>query len=332
MPRLLPILRTALSIVLLLIFALIPLTGCADPTPTNSDTSFSIVTTTGMVNDLARRIAGDRAIVHGLMGAGIDPHLYQPTRSDIRSLILADMVFYSGLHLEGKMVDAFERIAQITTVVAVTDSLDRAMLFSPPAFDGHYDPHVWMDPIAWKQSAIVIHDALVEHDPAGQETYDTNLADLVIELDALHTYADRVLGSIPKDQRVLVTAHDAFSYFGRRYDFEVVGIQGISTQSEAGVRDIERIVDLLVTRNIPAVFVETTVSERNIRALIAGAQNRGHTVSIGGSLFSDAMGKEGTYEGTYIGMIDHNITLIARALGADAPERGMQGKLAEIEP
>lgn len=313
--------------------------GCSDTEPNASidaqspdKTAYTIVTTTGMITDIANRIAGERAEVSGLMGTGIDPHLYQPTRNDIQSLLEADIVFYSGLHLEGKMIDAFERVAKETNVYAVTDSLDRDQLFSPPAFAGHYDPHVWMDPLAWKQVAISIHESLVAYDPDGKDLYDANLQLVVDDIDALHAYADRVLGSIPKEQRVLVTAHDAFSYFGRRYDFEVVGIQGISTESEAGVRDIERIVDLLVTRKIAAVFVETTVSERNIRALIAGANDRGHTVIIGGALFSDAMGIEGTYEGTYIGMIDHNISLIAKALGGSVPDQGMNGKLTGNEP
>ncbi len=328
--------RRLLTISLILALSLL-LIGCsdadrADSTTQESNASYTIVTTTGMITDITKRIAGDRARVQGLMSSGIDPHLYQPTRNDIQLLMKADIVLYSGLHLEGKMIDAFDRVAKVTKVFAVTDSLDREQLFSPPEFDGHHDPHVWMDPLAWEQAAQFIHATLVEHDPESKELYDANMALLADDIDALHTYATDALGSISKEQRVLVTAHDAFSYFGRRYDFQVVGIQGISTESEAGVRDIERIVDLLVTRKIAAVFVETTVSERNIRALIAGANDRGHSVIIGGSLFSDAMGKEGSYEGTYIGMIDHNITLIAKALGADVPELGMNGKLSDSEP
>jgi manganese/zinc/iron transport system substrate-binding protein len=322
--------------ILILLAALI---GCGASTDNQKESRSSsagepyrVVTTTGMITDITRRIAGERASVTGLMSSGVDPHLYQPTRSDMKKLIGADIVFYSGLHLEGKMIDAFDRIAKRTTVHAVTETLDRDTLFSPPAFDGHYDPHVWMDPLAWRQAAAAIHDALVEHDPAGQAIYDTNAEEVYAQIDALHAYAERALGSIPEHQRVLVTAHDAFSYFGRRYGLRVVGIQGISTESEAGVRDVERLVDLLVSREISAVFVETTVSQRNIKALIAGAQSRGHTVIIGGALFSDAMGPEGSYEGTYIGMIDHNVTLIARALGGDAPARGLNGQLSESTP
>lgn len=330
------------SLLIILPF-MIAIIGCNEtppPSPASAsgdsgsslNTPYNIVTTTGMITDITKRIAGERGSVQGLINSGIDPHLYQPTRNDIQTLMKADIVFYSGLHLEGKMIDAFERVAKITKVYAVTDALDRETLFSPPEYDGHHDPHVWMDPIAWSEAARTIQSALIEHDPDGKELYDANAEQLITEIKALDQYASQALGSIPDEQRVLVTAHDAFSYFGQRYNFEVVGIQGISTESEAGVRDIERIVDLLVTRKIGAVFVETTVSERNIRALIAGANDRGHTVTIGGALFSDAMGKEGTYEGTYIGMIDHNITLIARALGADIPPAGMNGKLTDIEP
>lgn len=328
----------------LLALALLTLiAGCSKPNPQletadtasaqdTTHTPYTIVTTTGMITDITKRIVGDRATVQGLINAGIDPHLYAPTRNDIQALTKADLVLYNGLHLEGKMIDAFDRVSNVTTVSVVTDTLDRSTLFAPPEYEGNHDPHVWMDPTAWKQVANGIFETLLAHDPAGESTYRTNIDTLNTELDALHAYASNAMGSIPEDQRVLVTAHDAFSYFGRQYNFEVVGIQGISTESEAGVRDIERIVELLVTRNIAAVFVESTVSERNIRALIAGANDRGHTVTIGGELFSDAMGKEGTYEGTYIGMIDHNITLIAKALGADVPELGMNGQLSGSEP
>ena len=318
------------------------LVGCSDGTPNSKDsdassersqgTPYTIVTTTGIITDTARQIAGDRAKVIGLMNSGIDPHLFQPTRKDIQTLMSADVVFYNGLHLEGKMIDALDRVAKKTTTRAVTESLDKSSLFTPPEFEGNFDPHVWMDPIAWAQGAQEIHKTLVEFDPDGQVHYDENADDLASKIEALDAYAKSSLDSIPIEHRVLITAHDAFSYFGRRYNIEVVGIQGISTESEAGVRDIERIVDMLVTRKIKAVFVETTVSDRNIMALIAGAKNRGHDVIVGGSLFSDAMGKEGTYEGTYIGMIDHNVTLITRALGGEAPIKGLNGLLTQSEP
>jgi manganese/zinc/iron transport system substrate-binding protein len=297
--------------------------------PGATGSPYKVVTTVAMITDIARSIAGPRAEVTGLLGEGVDPHLYKPTRSDIAALMQGDVVFYSGLLLEGKMTDALVRVASSgRKVFAVTEALDPADLLEPEAFQGHYDPHVWMDPLAWSRAAEVVRDRLIEHDPAGAEEYRRNAAAYLERLKALHEYVARITATVPQRSRVLVTAHDAFGYFGRRYGYEVVGIQGISTESEAGVRDIERLVELLVSRKVAAVFVETTVSERNIRALIAGAGARGHTVSVGGSLYSDAMGPPGTYEGTYVGMIDHNATTIVRALGGEAPERGLEGRLS----
>lgn len=295
---------------------------------TGEEPGFTIVATTGMVADTVRQIAGDRAEVIGLMGSGVDPHLYKPTRSDIMKIRKADVIFYNGLLLEGKMTDAL--ISAATSgkkVYAVTELLDEGYLLEPEEFEGLYDPHVWMDPDAWGQAAAAVRDKLVEFDPDGASAYEANFGRFSEDLMSLNDYAKNALESVPEGQRVLVTAHDAFNYFGKCFGYEVVGIQGISTESEAGVRDIEKLVDLLVDREIGAVFVESTVSERNINALIAGAKSRGHEVVIGGELFSDAMGDEGTYEGTYIGMIDHNVTTIARALGGEAPEDGLNGKL-----
>ncbi len=290
--------------------------------------TINVVATTGMVADVARNVVGDRGQVTSLMGEGVDPHLYKPTRTDMQRLLAADIVFYNGLLLEGKMSDALVRAASSGRKVhAVTEALDEQYLLEPEDMEGHYDPHVWMDPDAWSKTVDVVRDALIARDAAGRETYEKNAAAYKAELAALAEYAQRVLATVPETQRALVTAHDAFNYFGRRYGFEVVGIQGLSTESEAGVRDIERLVSLLVDRKIGAVFVESTVSDRNIKALIAGAKARGHAVVIGGSLFSDAMGAPGTYEGTYIGMIDHNVTTIARALGGEAPAGGLHGKL-----
>jgi manganese/zinc/iron transport system substrate-binding protein len=318
-------------------FIIAALAGCEEQSPAGdaaeasaNDQPYTIVTTVGMVTDLVRQVAGDRAEVVGLMGAGVDPHLYSPTRSDVQRLLDADVIFYNGLLLEGKMTDSLVRAATAGKQVhAVTELLDEAYLLEPEEFEGHYDPHVWMDPPAWKEAIAVVRDKLSAFDPQGAETYRTNAAAYAAQLDELHAYAEGVLGSVPAERRVLVTAHDAFNYFGRRYGYEVVGIQGLSTESEAGVQGIERLVDLLVDRRIPAVFVESTVSQRNINALVAGAGARGHEVAIGGELFSDAMGPGGTYEGTYVGMIDHNVTTIARSLGGEAPQRGMNGELSE---
>lgn len=290
---------------------------------------YRIVCTTGMVADVVRAVAGDHTEVIGLLGEGVDPHLYKPTRTDIATLMNADIIFYNGLLLEGKMSDSLIRAATAGKKVhALTELLDEQYLLEPDDFEGHYDPHVWMDPDAWAKTIDVVRDRLAAFDAQHADSYASNAAVYAAKLRELSAYADKTLSTVPADRRVLITAHDAFNYFGRRFGFEVVGIQGISTDSEAGVRHIESLVNTIVTRKIPAVFVESTVADRHVKALIAGAKARGHTVVIAGELFSDAMGKPGTYEGTYIGMIDHNITTIARGLGGTAPARGMNGKLA----
>ena len=266
---------------------------------------FKAVSTTGMIGDIVHGIVGDAASATTLLGPGVDPHLYKLTRADLAKLLEGDIVFYNGLLLEGKMTDALVRVASSgKPVVAVTEQLDEGFLLEPEGFQGQYDPHVWMDVSAWRKAIEVIRDRLSGFRPALTEQFARNAARYSTDLEALDGYARRVLASVPEGARVLVTAHDAFNYFGRAYGYEVIGIQGISTESEAGLRRMQEIVDLLVERRIAAVFVETTVSDRNIRALIEGAAARGHTVKIGGELYSDAMGIPGTYEGTYVGMID----------------------------
>ena len=295
------------------------------PLPAN----YNIVTTCGMVTDIVREVAGDKAKVTGLMGEGVDPHLYKPTRDDVAKLLQADVVFYSGLMLEGRMTDTFLKVSRKgTPVFAVTELLDEKFLLEPKEFAGHTDPHVWMDVKGWMAAVKAVARSLSEVDAANAARYQTNAERYVTQLAKLDDYAKQSLSSIPKERRTLITAHDAFNNFERAYDIEVLGIQGISTESEAGVADINKLVDILVERKIPAIFVESSVSDKNIKALVEGSKSRGHTVRIGGQLFSDAMGKPGTYEGTYIGMIDHNVTIITRALGGQAPERGLNGKLA----
>ncbi len=308
-----------------------PEPASALPTGGGSDARsypYRVTATTGMVADIVRQVAGDRGSVVSIIGEGVDPHLYVPTRSDVAALMEADIVFYSGLLLEGKMTDTLIKVAGSRPVHAVTELVDESLLLQPSEFAGHFDPHLWMDVSGWTQAVHAVTEALVAFDPEGAGGYRERATDYTATLGDLHAYALRTLGSIPEQQRMLVTAHDAFNYFGRAYGLEVAGIQGISTESEAGLDRINRLVDLLVTRRIAAVFVETTIAERNVRALIEGAAARGHTVVVGGELFSDAMGQPGTYEGTYVGMLDHNVTTVARALGGDAPEGGFQGLLS----
>lgn len=287
-----------------------------------------VVATVGMVADIVREIGGPRVDVTGLIGEGVDPHLYKPTRGDVAALLGAEIVFYSGLMLEGKMADVLAKVARGGKPVhAVTEGIEESYLLQPPGFKGHHDPHVWMDVGAWRRAAAAVTAALSSFDPDRAMDYAERAAAYDRQLEALDQYARETLATIPADRRVLVTAHDAFNYFGRAYGVEVLGIQGISTESEAGLDDINRLVNLLVERRIAAVFVETSVADKNVRALIEGARSRGHEVRVGGSLYSDAMGPAATYEGTYIGMMDHNITVITRALGGVAPERGFRGLL-----
>ncbi len=291
--------------------------------------TLNIVATTGMIADAARRIGGDLVTVRALMGPGVDPHGYRQTRSDIVAMTRADLVLWHGLYLEAQMERFFEELGRKRNVVAVAEGLPKDNLLSHASYDGRYDPHVWMDPTTWRGVVAEIAAALTATRPEHADTFARNAAIYQMELTQLATYAAEALSKVPQDQRVLVTAHDAFGYFGRAFGFEVIGIQGISTASEAGLNRISELVSELVTRKIGAVFVETSVSDRNMRALIEGANAQGHGVRIGGSLYSDAMGSDGTYEGTYIGMIDHNVTTIATALGADISAAGMQGKLGQ---
>lgn len=296
--------------------------------PARAAEPLHIVATTGMIADAVAQVGGDRVEVVSLMGPGVDPHLYRPTASDIARMARADAVFYHGLNLEAQLREFLERLGSRVPVVALADGLPHERLHQNPDYANQFDPHVWMDPRLWRGVVVEAAAALSRMDPSGARTYAANADAYLAEVDALADYGDRVLSSVPEGARVLVSAHDAFGYFGAAHGFEVLGIQGISTNSEAGVRQIESLVDTLVSRDIGAIFVESSVSDRNVRALIEGAAARGHAVKIGGELYSDAMGTPGTYEGTYIGMIDHNVTVITDALGGDAPEGGMNGRLA----
>ncbi|WP_137391890.1 metal ABC transporter solute-binding protein, Zn/Mn family [Rhodoligotrophos defluvii] len=289
-----------------------------------------LVATTSMIADAVRQVGGSHVQVQALMGPGVDPHLYRQTSSDIAAMSRADAVFWHGLRLEAQLIGFLEQLGARRPVFALADALPEDQLIRDPAYPDQFDPHVWMDPNLWKGVVVAARDALTELRPEGKADFAANAERHLAEIDALDAYARNGLATVPQSSRVLVTAHDAFHYFGRAYGYEVLGIQGISTESEAGLKQIEHLVDVLVERKIGAIFVETSVSDRNVRALIEGAAAKGHAVTIGGTLFSDAMGKPGTYEGTYIGMIDHNVTTITRALGGDAPARGLNDKLAAL--
>ena len=320
-----------LYINLVLLVLALALAGCKNPVEntrsSSSDKRYTVTTTTGMVTDIVRQVCGDKASVEGIIGEGVDPHLYKPTRADLNALAHADLVFYSGLVLEGKMTDVLEKMSEKKPVIAVTESVDKNYLLLPPEFAGHPDPHLWMDVGGWMKAVEVVSQTLSDYDKPNAQFYQSNAESYLAQLKALEEYAKTSIATIPEQSRVLVTAHDAFNYMGRAYGIEVVGIQGISTESEAGLNDLNRLVDMLVENNVTAVFVETSVADKNVKALIEGARAQGLEVKIGGTLFSDAMGAPGTYEGTYIGMIDHNITTIVNALGGNAPEKGLNGKL-----
>jgi len=288
-----------------------------------------VVATVAQVGDIVARLGGDRVRVTTLLGEGVDPHTYRLTRADTNRLAQADMIVWIGLGLEAQFERTLTEFARRKPVIAVGELLPRDRLLADPEYQGRFDPHVWNDPILFARGVEAVRDALIMRDPTGADLFRRNAAEMVADLQRLDAYTRQAVGTIPAERRVLVTAHDAFAYFGRAYGIEVHGIQGLSTESEAGVREVQRLVELIVTRRVPAVFVESSVADRNVRALIEGAAARGQEVRIGGELFSDALGAPGTYEGTLIGMLDHNVTTIVRALGGEAPERGMQNRLGQ---
>lgn len=308
---------------LLIIFAAISAVGCNPVAQSreqaNSSTSgrLSVVCTTGQVSDMVQRVGGEHLDVISIMGPGVDPHLYQATPRDIDAFNQAGVIFYSGLHLEGRLADRLEAMASERPTFAVTEVLKEKyqdVLISPDEFDGHHDPHVWFDPTIWAHCIRFVGDRLAEQDPKNGEAYLANAQAYADELVEAHARWQQQLASIDATRRVLVTAHDAFGYFGKSYGIEVRGLQGISTADETDLSTVNELVDLLVSRKIKAVFVESSVSQRYIKSLVEGCQAKGHTVKIGGELFSDAMGALGTTEGTYIGMMNHNVQTIVESL------------------
>lgn len=286
-----------------------------------------VVATVSMLADTVRAVGGNRVEVASLLGEGVDPHTYRPTRADIARLGAADLIVANGLHLEAQLDETLKSLARSKPVLFAAAKIPQDRLLADEEYKDRKDPHVWMDPKLWTAVVGAVRDALIERDPAGRAVYEAGAKAYVAELARLDDYARKILNTVPQSSRVLVTAHDAFGYFGRAYGFEVEGIQGLSTESEAGLKRIEELVALLVAKKIRAVFVESSVPERNIRALVEGARARGHHVVVGGELFSDALGAPGSYEGTLIGMLDHNVTTISRALGGETPPRGLNGKL-----
>ena len=275
-----------------------------------------VVATIGMISDAVERVGGDRVEVDGLMGPGVDPHLYKASEGDLRRLERSDVIFFGGLHLEAKMADVLERISDQRATQAVTDAIPRDRLLTPAQFEGQHDPHVWFDVELWMYAVGQIRDRLATLDPGSAALYRQNTATYLAELESLDRYVAEQARRVPASKRVIITAHDAFNYFGRAYGFEVRGLQGISTAAEAGAGDVQSLARFIAERKIPAIFVESSVSPRTIEAVQEAVRSRGWDVRIGGSLFSDAMGSPGTPEGNYVGMVRHNVdTIVAGLLG-----------------
>lgn len=288
-------------------------TACGADNVSN-DGKLAVVTTTGMIADVVKNVGKDSVSVQALMGPGVDPHLYKATQGDLGRLQTADIIFYNGLHLEGKMGEIFEKLERIKNVVPVAGSIDLSRLLSDPVYKDAHDPHVWFDVSLWASTIEVVVETLSKEDPGNATFYEENGKAFYAELSHLDNWVRTQIGTIPQDNRIMITAHDAFNYFGSAYNIEVRGLQGISTLSEFGLKDRVDLVNFIVEKQIKAVFVETSVSQKNINAIIEGCQQKGHDVKIGGYLYSDAMGAEGTEEGTYIGMVRANVNTIVDAL------------------
>lgn len=294
---------------------IIVLTACSSTPGTDANGKVQVTATTGMIADVAREVGGAYVEVTGLMGPGVDPHLYKASQGDIRKLEQAKVIFYNGLHLEGKMTTILEKMSKSKQVTAVAENIPVEELHSGQATGGtEYDPHVWFNVKHWMSATEAVRDTLMEADPDHAQQYKAQAETYLEKLDALDKEVRANIGQIPEESRVLVTAHDAFGYFGQAYGIKVMGLQGISTAAEYGAKDVSELRDFLVENQIKAVFIESSVPAKAMEAIIAGAAEKGHTVKIGGELFSDAMGAEGTVEGTYIGMVRHNVETIVAAL------------------
>ena len=298
---------------LVVLFALVICFSCKNDSKSNG--KLNVVTTTSMITDLVKNIGGDYINLQGLMGSGVDPHLYKASEGDVTKLVNANVIFYNGLHLEGKLVEVFEKMGTATkTPIALGDVLDKSTLIGSDYFASSYDPHVWFDIDYFRQFTNKVTQVLSEKDPDNAANFRANETAYLLRLDNLQSRIKTTIETLPRDKRILVTAHDAFNYFGKAYDFEVVGLQGLSTATEAGVQDVQNLSAFIIENNIKAVFVESSVPKRTIEALQAAVISKGHQVAIGGTLYSDALGNAGTVEGTYVGMFEYNVNTIVNAL------------------
>lgn len=302
----------------LVLLGLVAAAGCGSTGESSSaeiaDRQVQVATTANFITDTARQIGGDRVEVTGLMGPGVDPHLYKASAGDVEALSEADVILYGGLDLEGRMSDLFVELAADRTTTAVSGAVPEDRLLEPAEFEGKFDPHVWFDPTLWEFAAREVATTLKEVDPENAPSYDKRLEGFLQQIDQADADCSAMFEDIPEPSRLLVTSHDAFNYFGSHYGFDVEAIQGISTATEASTADIKRVATLLAERDVRSVFVESSVSSQTIDAVIAAAEQEGHQVEVGGELFSDAAGDDGTAEGTYPGMLRHNCELIAEGL------------------
>ena len=310
--------RIVLAVLLLLITSL-PLVAGGRREKREENGKLVIVTTTGMIADIATNLGGELIEVTALMGPGVDPHLYKASEGDVARLTGADLILFNGLHLESKMGEVLEKLNERQPTVAVAEEIDQAKLLQSAQYQDAVDPHIWFDVTLWLEAVDRTKEALIAIDPDNRNSYEANYEDYVEELEELHVYVTERAAELPEEKRILVTAHDAFSYFGRAYGFSVRGLQGISTVTEAGAADVRDLADFIVEKQISAIFIESSVSRKNVEALQAAVKSRDFDVAIGGELFSDAMGSPGTEEGTYIGMVRHNIDTIVNALKAGGP-------------
>jgi manganese/zinc/iron transport system substrate-binding protein len=300
---------------------LIALAGCAQPASQQGPADFSertmrVVATTNIIGDLVREVAGDRVDLTTLMGPGVDPHLYKASEGDVQRMAQADVVLYNGLDLEGKMTEVFAQMEQrgITTSAIADEAVPESLRIGSEEYVGNHDPHVWFDVELWARVARHVGEVLAAKDTARAEAYRTNAAAYAQRLDSLDQYVTQQMQRIDAERRVLITSHDAFSYLGRAYDIEVRGLQGISTTSEAGAADVQALAQFVADRQIPAIFVETSVSPRGIQAVQEAVAAKGYQVEVGGTLYGDALGNRGTPEGTYLGAVRHNIDTIVSGL------------------
>ncbi len=290
--------------------------GCEDKKENDSNKKIKIVIvgTTGMIADAIGNIAGDKAEVQALMGPGVDPHLYKVTQGDLEKLQNADLIFYNGLHLEGKMSEVLEKLSSKKKVIAFSDGISMNNIRMLDAGGTVHDPHIWFNVAIWKEAVLYASKEVQKADSVNEELYKTNTLKFSNQLDSLDNWVKAEIATIPEQSRLLITAHDAFGYFGEAYKMEVKGLQGISTVSDYGLNDVTTLVNIITSRKIKAIFIESSVSDKSIKAVVEGCQAKGHKVVIGGTLYSDAMGQAGTHEGTYIGMVKANVNTITKAL------------------